>query len=334
VAAALRALPDLIVRVRDDGAIEPLHPGEVLPTFADVVVHHAIEALAAGEPRRFEHREGGSAARDWEVRVVPAARDAAVCVLRDVTEQRRIQARLLLTDRMASIGALSAGIAHEINNPLASVLANAVVARELVDEIRSRNQEEVVKELAETLDDVTEGARRVERIVRDLRVFASGEDERVARIDLRRVLESSLAVVGHGVQQRARLVIDVPDEPLLILANETRIAQVFVNLLANAADALVEATAAENEVRVTMRKGRGHVVIEVTDNGPGIPAAVRERLFTPFFTTKAIGVGTGLGLSICHTIVTRYGGEITAESEEGRGATFRVTLPLDQSDSR
>src|SRR5262249_54186960 len=156
----------------------------------------------------------------------------------------------------------------------------------------------VTRDLAETLDDVTAGARRVERIVRDLRVFASGEDERATKIDVRRVLEASLAVVGHGVKRRAQLVIDALDEPLEVVANETRIAQVLVNLLSNAAESIPEGNAGTNEVRVTLKKERGRAFVEVRDTGAGIPAGVRDRLFTPFFTTKPLGVGTGLGLSI------------------------------------
>jgi signal transduction histidine kinase len=122
--------------------------------------------------------------------------------------------------------------------------------------------------------------------------------------------------------------LSYPDEPLVVLANETRLAQVFVNLLSNAAQSIPEGDRRSAEIRFTIVRDGPRVQVEVADNGVGIAPEVRERLFTPFFTTKALGDGTGLGLAVCHAIVTRYQGEISVESEPGSGATFRIVLPL------
>jgi PAS domain S-box-containing protein len=253
-----------------------------------------------------------------------AGEQVVLAISRDVTEQTRAQEQLLVSERMASIGLLAAGLAHEINNPLAVVVANLDLATADVAGLRERGTD--ANGLAEELDDAREATERVRQIALDLRLFSRTEHEQHSAVDLRKVLESTLRMAANEIRHRARLVTDFAEvQP--IGGNPSRYGQVFLNLLVNAAQAIPEGHAEENEIRVSMRpEGPDHVVVEVTDTGPGIPPGILEHLFTPFFTTKPQGVGTGLGLSICERIVAAAGGDISVESRVGHGTTFRVRL--------
>jgi len=167
----------------------------------------------------------------------------------------------------------------------------------------------------------------VATIVRDLRTFSRVEEDDRGPIDVRRVLEASISIAWNEIRHRARLAKEYGDTPPVV-ANEARLAQVFVHLLLNAAHALPEGDAARHEIRVVASTdAKGRVVVEVRDTGNGIPADIIDRIFDPFFTTKPVGIGTGLGLSVCHGIVGSLGGEISAHSPPGGGTTFRVSLP-------
>jgi PAS domain S-box-containing protein len=251
---------------------------------------------------------------------------------RDVTQKRATEAQLIVSDRMASVGTLAAGVAHEINNPLASVITNLDLALrdagELLEEASSPS------ELLDELKDAREGAERVRRIVKDLKIFSRVDEDEHAAVDVERVLDSTVRMAWNEVRHRARLVKDYQKIPL-VEANESRLGQVFLNLLVNAAQSIEEGNASRNEIRVrTLVDAQGWVVVCVSDTGSGIPERVRARLFTPFVTTKPRGVGTGLGLSICHRIVTSLGGRIDVQSELGKGTEFRVVLPRAKLDSK
>jgi PAS domain S-box-containing protein len=250
-----------------------------------------------------------------------------VGISREVTEQKRVQAQLLVADRMFSVGLLAAGVGHEINNPLAAVMANLDLGNHHLAQLaRSGAASEPVRELDEALREARTGAERVRNIVRDLRMFSRGGDEGKQLVDVERVMDSAVRMAWNEIRHRARLIKEYRNVPR-VSASESRLAQVFLNLVVNAAQALPEGHATENEIRVATNTRGDRVVIEVTDTGPGIPPEAMGRLFTPFFTTKPVGVGTGLGLSICHRIVTGLGGEITVDTEVGRGTTFRISLP-------
>jgi PAS domain S-box-containing protein len=248
---------------------------------------------------------------------------------RDVTEQVRTQAQLLVSDRMASIGALAAGVAHEINNPLTTVVANLELAARDVGRLAKKfSASEDVEELESEIRDAREGAERVREIVRDLRIFSRSEEERRGPVDVHRVLDSSLRMATNETRHRAQVVKDYGEVPP-VLANESRLGQVFVNLIVNAAQAIQEGHADSNEIRIRTRvAGAERVVVEIADTGHGMSPDVLKRLFTPFFTTKEIGVGTGLGLAISHRIIATMGGDMEVESVEGKGTTFRLTLPV------
>jgi PAS domain S-box-containing protein len=240
----------------------------------------------------------------------------------DVTERKKAEQaqaeRLQLADRLAAVGALAAGVAHEINNPLASLTANLQFA---LGSLSGMAQAEVV----EALGEAAEAARRVARIVSDLRGF-SRVDEELGPVDLSGVIQSTANLARPLVARRGDLTVEAA-EPVRVRANGPRLGQVFLNLVVNAAQALPDRPREQNQVRISSRLEGEWAVVEVRDNGVGIPPAIRRRIFDPFFTTKPAGEGTGLGLSISHSIVAAAGGSIELESEVGAGSLFRVRLP-------
>jgi len=264
-------------------------------------------------------------------------RDTLVTVIvRDITERKELQARVLLSDRMASVGTLAAGVAHEINNPLTYVIGNVELAeRRLLglqqrvvdrdpDSAAIRQQLGRVQEL---LGDVMEGGLRIRDIVTKLRTLTRADEEEQRLVDLRQVADSAINITWHEMKHRARLTRDY-GEVRPVRGNTARLGQVLVNLLVNAAHAIQEGHADQNEIRIRIgMDGPDRIAVAVSDTGCGIAPDVIGRIFDPFFTTKAIGVGTGLGLSICHNIVSDAGGRIEVDTCVGKGTTFRVVLP-------
>jgi PAS domain S-box-containing protein len=246
-------------------------------------------------------------------------------IARDITARKRLEMQLVQADRLAALGTMAAGVAHEINNPLAYVMLNLEwIQRKLPDVAKDAA---IVGGLMTMLEEARQGAQRVSSIVRELRSFSRADGETRRPVDLSDVAEGAIKITGHEIRHRARVLTSFePVRP--VWANEARLEQVVINLLMNAAQAVPEARSEENEIRVSVRElADGRAVLEVSDNGEGIPMDVQSRIFDPFFTTKPVGFGTGLGLSICHGIVTALGGQIAVYSEPGRGATFRVVLP-------
>ncbi|MDB5217355.1 MAG: sensory box histidine kinase/response regulator [Myxococcaceae bacterium] len=261
-----------------------------------------------------------------------------VVFARDVTERREMFARIAVADRMLSVGTLAAGVAHEINNPLAYVMANlAILARELPALIAvsapSDRGGSTVFDVGTVLNDAQEGAARVSGIVRDLRALSRADDETRGPVDVVAVLLSSLKMAQNEIRHRANVVRDLGEALPAVHANASRLGQVFINLLVNAAQSIPDGRTDANEIRVRARASADGalVIVEIEDTGVGIPPSIKERIFDPFFTTKPVGVGTGLGLSICHQIVSSVGGEIAVTSEPGRGSRFRVSFPASAS---
>jgi PAS domain S-box-containing protein len=283
-------------------------------------------------PQCFEfagrHKSGARIDVDVSIRVIhdEPAPVPIVAVYRDVTELKRAQARLLLADRMVSVGTLASGVAHEINNPLAYVVGNlGIMAEELADLQREVTPGRL-HDLEACLKDTQDGAERVRRIVRDLKAFSRVDEDRREVLDVRDAIEAAVHLAWNEVRHRARLVRDFASVPM-VEANESRLAQVFVNLLINAAQAIPEGHVDQHDITIrTLQDGHARVVIEVQDTGAGMAPDVLARVFDPFFTTKPVGVGTGLGLSICHGIIAALGGTIEVESQPGHGTLVRITL--------
>ena len=290
---------------------------------AHIVAHGSLRSPMTYRVRR---RDGSTVVLEaTSVYFEYEGKPSVLTMARDATERKRLEMQLVQADRLAALGTLAAGVAHEINNPLAYAMLNLEwISRKLPHVL---HEPDSIAGLVTMLVEAREGAQRVSTIVRELRSFSRADGETRRRVDLRAVVESAIKITGHEIRHRAR-VSTVFEAVPPVWANEARLEQVVVNLLMNAAQAVPETTVDTNEIRVTVRASTdGHAVLEVADNGSGIPAEVVSRIFDPFFTTKPVGVGTGLGLSICHGIVSSLGGQIVAYSEPGEGATFRVILP-------
>ena len=243
----------------------------------------------------------------------------------DVTGRKQLQTRLVLADRLASVGTMAAGVAHELNNPLTWVLANIRLVQESLGPT-------LPPPSVRALEHAAQGAERMRSIVHDLKVFSRNEQHAVVPVDVRSTLQSAMSIVHSSLSARARLEhVDTTVGSLFVLGNEARLAQVLLNLLVNAVQAIAPGMPERNRVTVTVGRTRENVTIHVADTGCGIPAAVRARIFDPFFTTKPTGEGTGLGLSIGLQLTQEMGGEILLVPRAGRGTTFCVRLPLTEA---
>ena len=250
-----------------------------------------------------------------------------VAVSRDVSDRKKLEGQLRLTETMSTVGTLAAGMAHEINNPLTYVIANLEYLAERLPQHGPWLGEREAREWVAALSEAREGASRVQRIVKDLRDASRGGEDHFGDVDVQEVLESTLKLAANELQHHARVVREY-SPVATVSGNASRIGQVFLNLIVNAVHAIHEGAAHENEIRLVLRTdAKGRVVVEVRDSGHGIPEEHMARLFEPFFTTKDVGEGTGLGLFICHRIVSDLGGAIEVESSVGSGSVFRVILP-------
>jgi signal transduction histidine kinase len=266
-------------------------------------------------------------------------------------QARKMREQLLISERMASVGTLAAGVAHEINNPLGTLIGNAEFATGAMSRVAAEMKRwterdgaapppgdwrafltwsgDRIGEVREALDMMQEAAERMRLVVGDLRVFSHpGEDRAHGPVDLGGVLESALRMASTEIRHRAQLVRDYQDVPP-VFGNEAPLGQIFLNLFVNAAQAIPEGRVSSNKITVTVRQNAPErVLVEIRDTGAGIPDEIVSRIFDPFFTTKASGLGTGLGLAICHRLVTALGGEIAVKSTVGEGTVFTVSLPV------
>jgi CheY-like chemotaxis protein len=244
----------------------------------------------------------------------------------DVTRLKRTEAALLRVERqlharehLVALGTLAAGIAHEINNPLAAVTANVELALEAIAS-PAVDLEQVTVEL----NDARSAATRLRDIVHSMKLLARGDVSHEEIVNVADVLDQSIAFSRATVRYRARVQRSHQGDAR-VKASSSQLVQVFVNLLTNAAQAI--APSASGLIQVRSWTEGNLVAIEVIDNGCGIPTELQTRVFEPFFTTKDVGVGMGLGLSISASIIRGLGGDIACTSEAGYGSTFRVTLP-------
>ena len=279
------------------------------------------------DPAEYRSRSLDGRELSLEISAIPTeyqGKQAVLAFARDVTERKAIQARLVEADRLAALGVLSAGIAHEINNPLAYLLLNLeFLTRELPSLARDPSK---LDALMVRVRDACHGAERVASIVRDLGTFARADEGGRGPVDVQAALESALNIAGSEIRQKANLVRDYEPVPA-VEANPNRIEQVLLNLLLNAVQSLRDHEGPDQEVRAKLRSKGERVSIIIEDTGTGIPAELLGKIFDPFFTTKPVGLGTGLGLSICRSIVRGLGGEISVCSVLGQGSQFTVSLP-------
>jgi signal transduction histidine kinase len=241
---------------------------------------------------------------------------------------RRLEpAQVAQTERLAALGTLAAGLAHEINNPLTYVLLQLAQVVRLLPALANDQNRARLEQIEILTRGSLEGAERIRGIMAGVRAFARSDDTGVTPVDVRVPLDAALKLVMNEIRYRARLIKNYTDPPL-VMANEGRLGQVFLNLITNAVQAIPEGDAQTHELRVSATSdAAGDLVVELSDTGEGIPPHVLARIFEPYFSTKPVGQGTGLGLSISHSIIHSYDGTITVASEVGRGTTFRIVLP-------
>jgi PAS domain S-box-containing protein len=296
----------------------------------------AVDALTRRQPWagaiEFRRRRGGEVG-EADLSISPVFNDEGdveryVALVRDVTGKRQAEQALQQSERLASLGMLAAGVAHEINNPMTFVLGNLEHLSELTQSGALRAAAEL--DLESCLSDSLHGARRVVEIVADLRALSQPRaDNGDAVASGLQTIETCLRMAQSQLRHRTEVVRDFPEEDLWFRIGAQRLGQVLLNLVINAAQAMSPERSTTNRLTVSMRRldeRRGEVAVR--DTGCGMNLEVAQRIFDPFFTTKGPGSGTGLGLSISHSIVASAHGEILVESEVGKGSCFRVLLPV------
>ena len=321
------------------------------PAIFAIVLPH-FRKILAGQERTWEVSHDG---RHYQLRGVPmqeagATATGGVLVVKDITEHKRMQAHLAQSDRLASVGLLAAGVAHEINNPLTYVLYNA---RQLADalprlaegldramdgqqpaavaalqgELEAALGQTDLAELCQMAAETRKGVEQVRDIVRDLNTFSRVDGQQPTPVQLNDVVRSAVNMARNQIKHRARLALELGQVPP-VLGHDGRLSQVFLNLLVNAAQAIDHGAVKQNKITVRSWCDGQQARVEVADSGRGINADHLEHLFEPFWSTKERGAGAGLGLSICHNIVDGYGGRIEVSSVQGQGSSFVVCLPL------
>ncbi|HYH98812.1 PhnD/SsuA/transferrin family substrate-binding protein [Hyalangium sp.] len=332
--------PEPMLELGQDGTLHYANPA-AHTAFPDLLMlgmrHPLVEAALASLQQG--QAQGGVPVveishQHWEL-VISSLQEAGVIRVfaKNVTTRKLMEARLLHADRMAALGTLASRVGHEMNNPLAYLMANLSFAREeitrLRQAIRSGKSEGVLDEFDEVLEalgESREGADRLRLIVENLHLLVREPLAHRAWVDVQHVLEDGLSVVSNDLRHRARLEKDFQPVPL-VEADEARLGQVFLNLMLNAVQAMSDREAARNVLRVATRTSpAGEIIVEIKDTGEGMKPEVMMRLFEPFFTTRP--GSTGMGMPVSHAIVTSLGGTLRVESEPGVGTRVTVTLPV------
>lgn len=284
----------------------------------------------------------------------------SVGTLQDITSEIELEHQLAQTQKMQALGALSAGIAHEINNPMgfiswnlnrmeeyvadvgifcgqAAELARKAVSSEIdplggwklcLERYSEKDVEFIIEDLANIVVECKEGASRIQTILRDMKHLSHPSDNEWTSVDIHQCLDSTINIIWNQLKYRCKVVKDYGELPEVVCRPQ-KLNQVFMNLLVNASQAMIE----EGTLTVRTRADGAVVSIEISDTGVGIPDEIKPKLFESFFTTKPLGEGTGLGLHITQQIIREHGGEIQLESEVGKGTTFRIILPVFPPDS-
>lgn len=341
-------------------------PDMVYPEDRAGFIEKNVQALSTLTPFKWEGRFGNEQNITW-VRFESVPRKLSggdvlwTGVVTDITDDKQsekalldLHAQLLQQDKLATIGQLAAGVAHEINNPIGFVSSNMVTLTKYIEKYdsyidmieqeiracsagvlpaqirelrRSLKLDYVMRDIKVLVEESNEGIERVKRIVQDLRTFSRSDTATYGKADLNQCLDSTINIIMNEIKYSAELRREYGDLPL-VSCNVQQINQVFMNLLINAVHAIQAKGEEIGEIVIRSWSDVDNVFVAVADNGCGIAAENRNRIFDAFFTTKEIGKGTGLGLSISENIIRKHGGEITVASEEGKGSTFTVRLPL------
>jgi PAS domain S-box-containing protein len=277
------------------------------------------------------HRRDGSIAI-VEAASVPTTYEGSPAVLsfvRDISERKALERQVAESARLAALGRLSAGVAHELNNPLTNLVLAVEGLRRTLERSAPSDAAAALAVARDRVDAIAQDLDRMVVIARELRLFASPQANARRPVDLRGALQNALRAVRDSHPAAARVQVDLAcDEVPAAEADPVRLEQVFVNLLTNAFDSLDESAATGQRVTIELRQADGDAVeVHVRDQGPGIPAHMLERVFEPFFTTKSYGKGAGLGLAISRGIVQALGGSLDVKSAPGHGTTFTVRLP-------
>jgi PAS domain S-box-containing protein len=385
LAALIQAIPDLIFRLRGDGTFIDFNAGNPEPTalsppaflgkriqdlplprtFVELTVTNMERVLRDNTMAVYEYdmvKDLGL--QRYEARVVRSGQNEVVCIVRNITDRKLAeerQAHLIQAEKLALLGQLAAGVAHEINNPVSYVTSNLSslgryvtelspllrAQRELIESLgvggkvpptelltRARelwarhDMDFLLQDMTDIVKESLDGSRRIKEIAHSLRTFARAEAEEPQRVDLNAELESTLRMVWNELKYKCEVKRDFGELPP-VACYPTQITQVFTNLLVNAAQAIVTM----GEIRIQTRHEGSHVVVRISDTGAGMTAETLAKLSTPFFTTKPRGQGTGLGLYISYGIIARHKGRIDVESELGKGTTFILHLPVTQDDA-
>jgi two-component system NtrC family sensor kinase len=261
------------------------------------------------------------------------------------------QSQLIQSEKMASLGQLVAGVAHELNNPISFIYANMkelenyinaieeilklllsnINKSDLQEKIRSTvsrleekyDLEFIQKDIHSLITESVEGGRRVKEVVQNLRNFSRLDEGDVKPVDIHEGLNSTLLLLNNEIKNRIEIIKNYGELPK-VECHPGHINQIFMNILLNS----IQAIEAEGKIWISTKTANEQVEIIIKDSGKGIPQNIKEKIFDPFFTTKPVGKGTGLGLNICYNIIKNHHGEIYAESEEGKGTTFHIKLPV------
>jgi signal transduction histidine kinase len=340
----LATLPDGVVVLRDGGVVREANEtfGELAGCPARELVGRPIAELLSAPPEsegtEFEcdliRADGERTPVSFSNALLHDERSSpigSVLVVRDLREMESLRNRLVTSGRLAAVGQLAAGIAHEINNPISFVRSNMGLLLQHWEEIHSELQKtrradplkSVFKEGEELIHETFEGVDRVASIVRDVGGLRSSSDTSpMDSADPNALLDSAVRVTAPQLRGRVEVVRDYADAPLVRCRGQ-ELMQVFLNLLLNASHALPDG----GTIRLSTEARGGRVIVSVSDNGSGIEPENADRIFEPFFTTKPVGVGTGLGLSISKQIIDRHDGKILVSSEAGVGTRFEIILP-------
>ncbi|HXI03989.1 MAG TPA: PAS domain S-box protein, partial [Candidatus Saccharimonadales bacterium] len=300
---------------------EVTHPEDIAQTRQVFSNTPGSEPECVDLEKRYLRKDGttvwGRTSAAW-IRGASGRADYSVALVQDITERKHLEYELRQAEKMSAVGQLIAGVAHELNNPLAGVLGYAQLLLDVPGNERIRRG----------LESINREADRCKKIVHNLQTFARKHKPEVEEVDLNAVLMSTLELRAYQMKvDNIDVVADLDEDLPVTLADAHQLRQVFLNVIINAHQAM---TARGGRGRLTLRTRRkGHEIsIEISDNGPGIGESVLGKIFDPFFTTKEVGQGTGLGLSICYGIVNEHGGRITADNLPEGGARFILTFPV------